>query len=170
MRFEDKESHDITEKTLISVSAAWKKCEDWGDLGMKSGAIFDMDGLLLDTERVYQENWLKTADADGGVCRRRHRHQRRGAAEDYPPVLSGGGRQRQQEAHPVESSPVGTGPACGLPQPEGGENDGGARSLVKRAVLPAARPSQNAGRGKKTNGSSETTRLLTIGRRKTTGR
>jgi len=32
---------------------------------MMKGAIFDMDGLLLDTERVYQENWLETAKQYG---------------------------------------------------------------------------------------------------------
>lgn len=105
MRFEDKESHDITEKTLISASAAWKKCEDWGDLGMKSGAIFDMDGLLLDTERVYQENWLKTAEAFGqtpmaefaaavtgtnGEVRRKIIHRY------YPAVAGSGSRRRIQ--------------------------------------------------------------------------
>lgn len=32
---------------------------------MKQGAIFDMDGLLFDTERLYQESWVQTA-ADFG--------------------------------------------------------------------------------------------------------
>lgn len=32
---------------------------------MKKGAIFDMDGLLFDTERVYREEWQKTAKVFG---------------------------------------------------------------------------------------------------------
>lgn len=32
---------------------------------MKLGAIFDMDGLLFDTERLYQENWIVVAKEFG---------------------------------------------------------------------------------------------------------
>ncbi len=32
---------------------------------MKQAAIFDMDGLLFDTERLFQESWVETAQALG---------------------------------------------------------------------------------------------------------
>ncbi|MBQ9327941.1 MAG: HAD family phosphatase [Solobacterium sp.] len=34
---------------------------------MKSGAIFDMDGLMFDSERLYQETWREIADREGVV-------------------------------------------------------------------------------------------------------
>lgn len=34
---------------------------------MTKGAIFDMDGLLFDTEQVFQKNWQKIADEMGVV-------------------------------------------------------------------------------------------------------
>lgn len=34
---------------------------------MKKGAIFDMDGLLFDSERIYQEKWIETAEIFGQV-------------------------------------------------------------------------------------------------------
>ena len=32
---------------------------------MKRGAIFDMDGTLVDTEKIYRKAWIETADAFG---------------------------------------------------------------------------------------------------------
>ena len=32
---------------------------------MRKGAIFDMDGLLFDSERVYKNSWIKTAEYFG---------------------------------------------------------------------------------------------------------
>lgn len=34
---------------------------------MKKGAIFDMDGLLFDTEKIYQESWIVMAEEFGLV-------------------------------------------------------------------------------------------------------
>ena len=34
---------------------------------MKKGAIFDMDGLLFDTERVYQDGWIAMTEEFGLV-------------------------------------------------------------------------------------------------------
>ena len=32
---------------------------------MKRGAIFDMDGTLVDTEKIYRKAWIETADIFG---------------------------------------------------------------------------------------------------------
>ncbi len=32
---------------------------------MKKGAIFDMDGTLFDSERIYQKSWIATAESHG---------------------------------------------------------------------------------------------------------
>ena len=32
---------------------------------MLSGAVFDMDGLMFDTERVYRDTWVRLADLYG---------------------------------------------------------------------------------------------------------
>ena len=32
---------------------------------MKSAAIFDMDGLMFDTERIYRDNWMLYAPRFG---------------------------------------------------------------------------------------------------------
>ncbi len=62
---------------------------------MKKGAIFDMDGLLFDTERLYQESWLVIAREWGiipdpafptAVCGTSGAHMRDVVREHYPEV------------------------------------------------------------------------------------
>ena len=50
---------------------------------MKRGAIFDMDGLMFDTERIWQEGWQKAA-------------LKRGVSlpEDFPSIISGTSGER----------------------------------------------------------------------------
>lgn len=62
---------------------------------MKKGAIFDMDGLLFDTERLYQESWLVIAREWGiipdpafptAVCGTSGAHMRDVVRKHYPEV------------------------------------------------------------------------------------
>lgn len=53
---------------------------------MKQGAIFDMDGLLLDTERMYRASWEKSAEQFGLV------HN-----PDFPRAVCGSSGMHMQE-------------------------------------------------------------------------
>lgn len=62
---------------------------------MKNGAIFDMDGLLFDTERLYQESWQVIAhewgfepspDFPRAVCGTNGEHMREVVRSYYPQV------------------------------------------------------------------------------------
>lgn len=62
---------------------------------MKQGAIFDMDGLLLDTERMYRDSWKQSAQQFGlvhnpdfprAVCGSNGAHMREIISQYYPQV------------------------------------------------------------------------------------
>ena len=53
---------------------------------MKKGAIFDMDGLLYDTERLYQESWAALAETFGLT------HN-----PAFPPAVAGTGGRRMRQ-------------------------------------------------------------------------
>lgn len=53
---------------------------------MKKGAIFDMDGLLFDTERLYRESWEKLAPEFGQVPN-----------PDFPSAVAGTSGERMRQ-------------------------------------------------------------------------
>ena len=62
---------------------------------MKQGAIFDMDGLLFDTERMYRDSWKQSAQQFGlvhnpdfprAVCGSSGAHMREIILQYYPQV------------------------------------------------------------------------------------
>ena len=49
---------------------------------MKQGAIFDMDGVLFDTERMYQETWQEVASEMGITLPPEYKYHVSGASKD----------------------------------------------------------------------------------------
>ena len=69
---------------------------------MAGGCIFDMDGLLFDTERIFQDYWRAIAAERGIVLadsftRRNHRDERRNDEPYFGKILPHGGRRGNSE-------------------------------------------------------------------------